>query len=344
MDESAHITLKDVAKSAGVSVATVSLALRNHPKIPADHRTAIQETALRMGYRPDPMAAALSYKRGHFKTRAIHAELAWINHWQEPQRLRSYREFNLYWRGAAQAAERHGFRLEEFVVGPKLSFSRLEGILQSRNIQGVLVPPHGGEAVTTPNDKSLNWRQYSVVKFGYSISSLQANVVGSNQMQGAMLAFSEIRKRGYQRIGYVCYFCPGTHCKAGIFLAQADLPPDQRLPIIELNTRSANYVEAFHQWLRAHRPDAILTEVAETRELLERLGIRVPDDIALASISVLDGHADAGIDQNSEEIGRVAAETVIRQIYSHSAGFETCRCETLVDAAWQDGSTVPNLG
>lgn len=342
MPESSPVTLKDVANAVGVSAMTVSLALRNDPRIRPARRLAIQKIAESMGYRPNAMAAALVHQRWNVSAHPIAAELAWINCWKDPKQLRAFHEFELYWRGATQAAARCGFRLEEFVIGSDLSFARLEGILQSRNIHGVLLPPHGGMAGRHPETASMDWSRYSVIRFGYSIPDFPAHIVSSNHTQGTLLAFREIHAHGYRRIGYVCHANPGTRAKAGFLMAQTNIPPESRLPILELDVRQAGFRDLLECWIRCHRPDAILTEMAELASLLSELGCRVPEDVALAATSVRDGNADAGICQNSEEVGRAAVETLISLIHQNQAGIpQLCR-EVLVDATWQDGSTLPD--
>ena len=67
----------------------------------------------------------------------------------------------------------------------------------------------------------------------------------------------------------------------------------------------------------------------------------MPEDIGLAAFSVLDGNADAGIYQNSEEIGRAAVQLLISLIHHNEHGVpEVCR-EVLAEGQWQDGSTLP---
>ena len=50
----ARPTLQDIAKRAGVGKATVSLALRNDPKISAATRERVRAIAEELKYRPDP--------------------------------------------------------------------------------------------------------------------------------------------------------------------------------------------------------------------------------------------------------------------------------------------------
>src|SRR3989304_5016867 len=53
------MSLRQIAKLAGVSAATVSMALRNHPRIPAATRRRVSALARRLGYKPNARIAAL---------------------------------------------------------------------------------------------------------------------------------------------------------------------------------------------------------------------------------------------------------------------------------------------
>ena len=108
-----RVTLRDLAKKLGVSHTTVSLALRDHASILPARRRQIKELAEKEGYRPDPFLSALSVYRLQKRPASFHSTLAWVNHWDQPEDLRSRKEFDAYWRGGSQAAERLGYRLED---------------------------------------------------------------------------------------------------------------------------------------------------------------------------------------------------------------------------------------
>src|SRR4051812_23519562 len=57
---------QDIAKKAKVSIMTVSLALRNSPRVSQQTRTRIRRIADRLGYRADPQIAAMM---GYLRTR-----------------------------------------------------------------------------------------------------------------------------------------------------------------------------------------------------------------------------------------------------------------------------------
>ena len=50
-------SLGQIAQQAGVSRAAVSMALRNHPRIPEATRQRIQSIAAKLGWRPNPLLA-----------------------------------------------------------------------------------------------------------------------------------------------------------------------------------------------------------------------------------------------------------------------------------------------
>ena len=63
-------TQRDVASRLGISNATVSLALRDHPRIPVTTRERIKRMADEMGYQPIPMLRILSNYKNSSKQRA----------------------------------------------------------------------------------------------------------------------------------------------------------------------------------------------------------------------------------------------------------------------------------
>ena len=97
-----RIGLREIARCLGVSHVTVSLALRDSPRVSASTKERIKKAANEMGYRPDPMLTALAAYRSRRSAPTIHSVVAWINGWADPDELRSYKEFDLYWKGASE--------------------------------------------------------------------------------------------------------------------------------------------------------------------------------------------------------------------------------------------------
>ncbi len=63
MKETAPLTMKDIARELGISVATVSRALKNSPRISEERRALIQQFAKEHNFVPNAIAESLRYAR-----------------------------------------------------------------------------------------------------------------------------------------------------------------------------------------------------------------------------------------------------------------------------------------
>jgi len=340
--------MADVAAKLGISGVAVSLGLRDHHRISPERRREIKRVAREMGFVPDPFLSALAAHSRQRTPAKEHGVLAWINHWQEPQRLRQYREFDLCWRGASKAAADLGYRLDEVRWEWDTSPKRLEKILLARGIEGVLIPPH--RALFDWED--FDWNKFSVVRFGLSVPKPDSNLVTSDGFRATLMAINKMHEYGYRRIGLVVNeeFNEriGGQLYSGLVCAQGTLGMRPAIPplLTFLNTRTPDELsrqrECLHLWLKHHQPDALLTADIEVPELLRELGYRIPQDIAVAGTTVVDiPGVDAGIDQHGETIGRTAVETLLKQMNINEHGEPRHPCRILVESRWKDGASLP---
>lgn len=336
-----RVSMRDIAKKIGVSHVTVSLALRDHPRISEPVRRRIREVAEEMGYRPDPMLTALAHYRKGKTDASVTAGIAWINAWTDPAKLRKYKEFDLYWKGASTAAEKYGYRLEEFRLDEQYSPRRLHQILSTRGIRGLLLPPQDPQ----PDWDDFPWSEYSVVRFGRSLQSPRSHLVTSDQVANTMMAFQKIRNRGYRRIGFITdekELLKGHLFEGGFLTAQRLVDETERLPVFDINHfPKAGQSRALAEWLKKNKPDAIFTNMAEAPSMLKSLGVKIPGDVALASTTLLDVDIDAGIDQHPEEIGRVGFLMLNSLINDGARGIPAIFRQILVEGSWVDGLSLP---
>ncbi len=338
-----RVTLREIARRLHLSHSTVSRALKNDPRISAPVRQKVLQMVTKMGYQPDPMLAALSHYRQSNAQHPITAALAWINCWPEPEKLRTFKEFNLYWQGASEAAARNGYRIDEFICPKELSPARLQEVLRARGVRGLLLTP--AWSGNSPEWGDFPWDEFCVVRFGHSLTTPLTHLVTSDQLSNGMLAFEHMWNRGYRRIGMVMWKTQGTRLvrfSAGYLYAQLQVDAKLRLPPHMMNEIDpAADQRRFTAWLKKNRPDAILTDVPEVRTLLAEAGYRVPQDLGLAALSVLDGCCDAGIYQNSEEIGAAAVQLLISLLHHNQRGIPQIPREVLVPGRWVDGKSLP---
>lgn len=335
-----RVTLRDIAAEMGISHVTVSKALRNLPGVSDALKVKVQAKADAMGYIPDPLLSSLSRYRASSHTKPIQSVIAWINPWEEPERLRQHHnEFDLYWQGASDCARRLGYQLESFNT-IETPLSRLQSIFKARSIQGILIPPIGEGAIDLGQ---IDCKSFATVRLGRVAAGPKMHFVGSAQIANAVMAFERPRDLGYQRIGFVCEYWATRYFGAGYSWAQRALPEESQLPLLTLKPEDSFECQqvAFDVWLKEHRPDAIITDNSETLKMLQNLNFSIPKDVGLATTSVHDTMINAGIDQSPYEIGRAAVRMLTALIAEKSFGQpEQCN-ETLIEGRWVDGSMLP---
>lgn len=345
-----HLTLRDIARKLGVSHTTVSLALRGSPEIPEVRRAEIRAAVAKMNYQPHPAAAALARFRRSSASPSVRACLAWFNLWPAALKLRGFSQFDLYWKGAVQAAGKAGYHLEEFTVDGRVKVRRLEKILLTRNIRGILIPP-----VRAPvNWKGFDWGQFSVVHLGRGAAGIPAfHSVTGDQVANAILAFQKIKERGYRRVGFVGHRTMGwTYLGGFLQVQQVTEPKTQQVPpllfekTLRVEQRIENWdtpemLKRFKAWMARWKPDAIITESVEVLSLVKKAGRSGAGPVGLAALNVRDLPYDAGIDQNPEEAGRVAVLALISLLNENDRGIPAIHREILVRGTWIDGASLP---
>jgi LacI family transcriptional regulator len=342
-----RVTVYDIARNVGVSHTTVARALRDSRDVTKRRRDEIQRVAAEMGYCPDPRLAALSNYRKTLGPASFQGVVAWINRWEQPDQLRKFGEFERYWRGAEEIAGKQGFKLEDFRWPLHCSAKRLESMLVARGVEAVLIPPH--------NDLldwgEFDWSKFSVLRFGMSVQSPDSNLVTADQFRATVMAVTRMHEYGYRRIGLAVDFDLDEHLggnyHGGFAWTQNKLKLHPQVPPFAASAalnRRAPEEEARNlcRWIEQHQPDAILTTQPYLPQMLGDLGYRIPGDIAVAGISVCDIPVDAGIDQRSIEIGRIAMQMLIKQINVGEQGTPLNPCRILVEGHWQDGQSLPS--
>lgn len=337
-----RVTLRDIARVTGVSHVTVSLALREHPSIPATTRDRIKAQARRMGYAPDPVLGALNaYRHGH-RPPSYQATLGWINAYQDRTELRRHPTYDLYWRGAEAKAKEMGYRLEEFWINePGMKGKTLGRVLRARQIPGLLLPPMPGESFKL----ELPWNDFSIVAFGYSHDPA-FHLVTSAQYRNSRIAVHRLVEKGYKRIGLLTSKPLEQRTDmnfASGFLAECQYRGSK--PFVLQLARDEYGEELMRRlpgWIKRCRPEVILAFDASIISILHSLNFRVPRDIGVVLLNRHDGHKGvAGVDQNSLQVGRAAVEQLARLLQQNERGKPYCPLRILIDGKWIEGSSAP---
>lgn len=333
-------TIRSLALQLKLSRTSVSEALRNHPRVNRETRARVQAAAAAAGYRVNPLASSILSELRRTRLAAFHGVLAVVS-LEEPARPRFP---GPYWRdllqGASDRAEELGFKLERFLVGERgVSVHRLDTILQSRGIRGVLIMP----AWRRPDFNHLNWRNYTGVYTDYLIDAPALHSVCPDHPRAMMTALAHLRDLGYRRPGLVLQEQESVrlqHRWAGAFLASTHLSPGFGVvpPLVVPQMTLAD----FKPWFRRHRPDVVVGHRAEIVGWMKDCGADVPRTHGFCCLNVsINSSPCAGIDQQPYHIGVRGIETVVSQLHRNEYGIPDLPCNLTVPSRWVDGPTLP---
>jgi len=335
-----RITIRDIADRAGVHFSTVSLALRNSPRISPEVRERVLRLAGEMGYVPDPVMAALTAYRKTTLPVHYQSTLAWVNNWPVQDELRRIRSFDLYYQGALKRASQLGYRIDElWLHAPGMNAAAARAILKARNITGLLLAPQ--PFAHTP--LGLDLSGFSALAFGYSLQPSNLHVVTNHQHQSSLLMMRSLLELGYRRVGLFLKTdwdekVNGSYL-SGVLYAQHHQPAKNRVPpLMSKEVRE----DQFRAWFKKHRPDVIVTVERQVRGWLEKgFAMRIPDDVGLAHLNV--GPEEtwlAGIDQNDQLIGATAVDFLGGMLQRNERGMPASPIRTLVEGVWKPGQSV----
>ncbi len=341
----AKATLQDVATRAGVHRTTVSLALRDHARIPVATRDRVKVIAAKLGYRINPLISALMQSRRSGRT-VKHVTLAYVTNyptrfgWRPPHHDRPD-----YFPGAAERARDFGYRLEHFwLAEPGMTQVRFCDILSARGINGLIVgrlPP--GQATI-----DLAWARFSCVALGLTLHAPQLHHVTENHFDAAWQGMQRCRELGYRRVGFVFSGANDSPRVGdrwlGAFLSQQhQFPPADRLPpcpAVPADERT------FRAWFEHWQPDAILAvHGGPVLRWLDRMGQRVPRAVGLIDLAGDHPELDcAGIYYDPAKLGALAVEMLIGLMHRNETGVPADQHEILLTGGWRDGKTLPPRG
>jgi len=341
-DSTSSPSLRKIAEAAQVSVATISMALRNHPRVSAATRVRIKQLARDMGYTQNPEVARLmNYLRRNRAEKQLEP-LAFVSRLSQ-EALEAMPTFNRHYRGAIARATELGYRLDYHTIGKDMTEARLGRVLQNRGVRGIIIGPQ----MEPEGRLNLQWDHFASVAIGYSFLQPETSRVINDKMQSVYLAMMSLKKLGYRRPALVIEQWVDDRLRnhwTGAFLSCQfrHWPADAHIPPMMHPSDRQQTVAWFKRW----RPDVLLgVELAEPIQfLVEDLGLRLPRDLAFA---VFDKQPDgpwvhhAGINQRSERIGQAAIDILGGYLMRNEIGLPDSPQVVSLPGVWVDGVTAP---
>lgn len=335
-------TLRDVARLAECHYSTVSLALRNHPRIRPETRTRVQDAARQLGYEPDAMLAALAAYRNTRAPLTEHPSIAWLTNHHTREGWRHYTPCNIdYFDGASARARERGYKLEHFwLAQPGMTGRRMAEILRTRGVMGILLPPQERMCAI-----DFDWESFATVTFGHTLLRPRLHLVANHEYRTMGLLFAELKRRHYRQIGLVDlreHDARVDHNWLAAYLIEqhklGDVPKPPPLIFDRWNE------EEFTRWVNLHRPEVIVTKLPEVLACLKRMGFAVPQDVGVAFHSLHERTEGlSGTKKNSFHIGVMAVDVLVDMLHRNERGAPQFPQLVMVEGSWVEGQTLRPL-
>ena len=330
---SARITLRQVAEAARISLAGASMALRDCPNISPATRQRVQELARKMGYRPDPALSIIAAHRWRAREGFSGVVLAYLV--QAYPGSPAQRIFN----SLQPAAERHGYHIEMFDRVQSGGDTELSRLLIKRGIRGVLCGP-------MPVDRpppALDWDHFSVVSCGWKDPHCPFHSVESDYFASMELAWEEVWKLGYRRIGLATFLHEPPDVdderRMGAVLWRLDRlrPSNLRIPPLTCHPLDR---AAFLKWFNRHRPEAVIALHIPPLNWLRAAGWRVPQDAGFACLLGQRPPDCAGLVDAMDARAEAAIDLVDSELRHSRRGIPALARTVLIEPTWQPGPTL----
>jgi LacI family repressor for deo operon, udp, cdd, tsx, nupC, and nupG len=269
-------SIEDVARRAGVSIATVSRALRGLPDVATATRDRVLTAAADLNYVASPFAARLASGR----TATVGLVVPFVNRWFFSEVINT----------VEAELRRAGFDLLLYNLGDQAGRARFfEEMPMRKRVDGVIIASLILEEAEFSALQELN---RPVALLGIEREGLLSAAI--DDVASARMAVEHLVKIGHRRIGLIggdtddpMRFTPPLHRRDGYrdALEAAGVTPDPLLEHLGFFTVQGGAAATEELLGRADPPTAIFAESDEMAfgalRVIRRRRLRVPEDVAV---------------------------------------------------------------
>lgn len=334
------ITLKHIARELGVSISTVSKALKNSEEIGSDTKEKVQAFAKLYNYKPNNIAISLKNKR----TKNIGVIIPDIVH----------HFFTTVFRGIEKYANAKGYNVIVCVSDESFDKEVINmELLANGSIDGFIMALSSGTQLKNDYNhlKEVTEQGIPLVLFDRVAEDIKCDKVIINDKKGAYNAVTKFIKDGRKRIALITsedYISVSRERAAGYKEALSDNGIDYnedlilKFPSMEINE---NTIEDFFE---REKVDAVLSVneifAIHSMRYVQSKGLKIPEDISFIGFTdgLLSKYASPGltaIAQHGEQMGEIAAEILIDKV-ENDMEEETYVTRVLEPTMIERGSTV----
>ena len=334
------ITLKHIARELGVSISTVSKALKNSEEIGSDTKEKVQAFAKLYNYKPNNIAISLKNKR----TKNIGVIIPDIVH----------HFFTTVFRGIEKYANAKGYNVIVCVSDESFDKEVINmELLANGSIDGFIMALSSGTQLKNDYNhlKEVTEQGIPLVLFDRVAEDIKCDKVIINDKKGAYNAVTKFIKDGRKRIALITsedYISVSRERAAGYKEALLDNNIEYnedlilKFPSMEINE---NLIEDFFE---REKVDAVLSVneifAIHSMRYVQSKGLKIPEDISFIGFTdgLLSKYASPGltaIAQHGEQMGEIAAEILIDKV-ENDMEEETYVTRILEPTLIERGSTV----
>jgi len=314
MKKGHQVTMKEIAKKLGVSVSTVSRALKDSPELHPDTKKRIVEMAKSMNYQYNLLAQSLRISRSKVLGVIV------------PELTSHFFSSNIS--GIQDTAYKRGYNI--MICQSNESYEQEKAnikTLVSSQVDGLLISL-SRETKNYDHLQELYDREIPFIMFDRVTEEIPVSKVTVDDAQGAYLAVNHLLEQGCRKIAYFSgpedlYISKKR--KEGYLEALKEFgisEKESRVYITDL-TPEINRQITLRMLKEEDRPDAIFAMIdplaVDVMMVLKEKGIKIPEDIALAGFtnnptSAVVEPSLTTVSQPGYEMGQIAANHFLDQL------------------------------
>lgn len=314
MKKGHQVTMKEIAKKLGVSVSTVSRALKDSPELHPDTKKRVVEMAKSMNYQYNLLAQSLRISRSKVLGVIV------------PELTSHFFSSNIS--GIQDTAYKRGYNI--MICQSNESYEQEKAnirTLVSSQVDGLLISL-SRETKSYDHLQELYDREIPFIMFDRVTEEIPVSKVTVDDAHGAYLAVKHLLEQGCRKIAY--FSGPGDlyiskKRKEGYLeaLNEFGIPLENSSIYITDLTPEMNRKITLDMLERDDRPDAIFAMIdplaIDVMMVLKEKGIKIPEDIALAGFtnnptSAVVEPSLTTVSQPGYEMGEIAANHLLDQL------------------------------
>jgi len=308
------VTIKDIANVLGITPSAVSKALNNHPRISEKTKVAVHQIAKNLNYQPNHLASAL--RKGKSNLVGVIVPLTNSNFFssviQNLEEVLNKKGYNIIITQSNESYKKECSNIDT------LLYTQVDGIIASM----------ANETIELTHYQKIKSKGVPLILFDRGENDLGVDYIGIDDYKSSHLVIEHLVTQKCKRIAHIAGYSHTRIYKNRIrgykdALAKNNLPIEKEL-ILETSLTLEEGRKNMKLLLELpKRPDAVYVAgdyaALGALQVLQENNIKVPQEIALVGFSdepftSLITPSISTVNQNSEQIGKLAAETFLKRI------------------------------